>query len=119
MCFDIFRWQFAFFLKNRIFLIFIISVQESVEGAATAATLRSWNLTSRASSDVLRFGENWDRIRTLEQDLMSLKGQLSVAKSKEKSAMDAEAFILECLDATSQELASKISFFPFVLCLPF
>ena len=44
---------------------------------------------------------------------MSLKGQLSVAKSKEKSAIDAEAFILECLDVTSQNLASKISFSPF------
>ena len=109
------------FLKKAIFLIFIyvLSVQGSVESATASAALKSWALTSRTSSDVLRFGESRDRIRTLEQDVMSLKGQLSVAKLKEKSATDAEAFILECLDATNQELASKISSFSFVLCLPF
>ena len=114
-CVSIFRWQFAFSPEKTNFLIFIISVQESVEGAATAAALKSWSLSSKASSDVLRFGENRDRIRTLEQDVMFWKGQLAVARSKEKSAIDAEVFILECLDATNQELASKISFSFFYL----
>ena len=110
-----FRWQFEFLLKNTLSLIFTFSVQESVEGAAIAAALKSWSLSFKASSDVLRFGENRDRIKTLEQDVMFWKGQLAVARSKEKSAIDAEAFILECLDATNQELASKISFFSFFL----
>ena len=107
----------AFSLEKTIFLIFILSVQESVEGAATAAALKSWSLTSRASSDVLRFGEMRDRVRALEKDVVFLKGQLSVARSKEKSATDAEAFILECLDTTNLDLASKISFFSFMFCL--
>ena len=50
-----------------------------------------------------------DRVRALEKDVAFLKGQLSVARSKEKSATDAEAFILECLDTTNLDLASKIS----------
>ena len=112
-----FRWQFEFLLKNTLLLIFILSVQESVEGAAIAAALKSWSLSSKASSDILRFGENRDRIKTLEQDVMFWKGQLAVARSKEKSTIDAEAFILECLDATNLDLASKISLFSFVLCL--
>ena len=82
----------------------MLSIHESVESAATSAALKSWSLTSRASSDVLRFGESRDCIRALEQDVMALKGQLTVAKSKEKSATDAEAFILDCLNATNQEL---------------
>ena len=73
-----------------------------MESAATSAALKSWGLTSRASSDVLHFGESRDRIRTLEQDVMTLKGHLNVAKSKEKTATDAEAFILDCLNATNQ-----------------
>ena len=76
-------------------MILIHSVQESVEGAATTAALESWRLTSQTSSDVLRFGEMRDRVRTLEKDVTFLKGQLAVARSKEKSAIDAEAFILE------------------------
>ena len=72
------------FSEKAIFLIFIyvLSVQGSVESAATAAALKSWSLTSRASSDVLRFGESQDRIRTLEQDVMSLKGQLILRNRK-------------------------------------
>ena len=99
----------AFSLEKTIFLIFMPSVQESVEDAATATTLKSWSLTSRTSSDVLRFGEMRDRVRTLEKDVAFLKGQLSMARSKEKTATDTEAFILECLDTTNLDLASKIS----------
>ena len=110
-----FRWQFEFLLKNTLFLIFIFSVQESVEGAATAAALKSWSLTSRTSSDVLRFIEMQDRVKKLEKDVTFLRGQLSVARSKEKTATDAEAFILECLDTTNLDLASKISVCSFVL----
>ena len=107
------------FRRKAIILIFIyvLSAQGSVESAATSAALKSWSLTSRASSDVLRFGESRDRIRALEKDVMALKGQLTVAKSKEKSATDAESFILDCLNATNQELESKICFFSFLLCL--
>ena len=112
-----FQWQFEFSLKNALFLIFNFSVQESVEGAATTAALKSWSLTSRTSSDVLRFGEMRDRVKKLEKDVAFFRGQLSVARSKEKSATDAEAFILECLNTTNLNLASKISFFSFVLCL--
>ena len=99
----------AFSLEKTIFLMFMPSVQESVEGAATAATLKSWHLTSRTSSDVLRFHEMRDHVRTLEKDVVFLKGQLSVARLKEKTATDAEPFILECLDTTSLDLASKTS----------
>ena len=101
--------------------MFMPSVQESIEGAATVAALKSWSLTSRTSSDVLRFGEMRDRVRTLEKDVVFLKGQLSVARSKEKTATDTEAFILECLDTTSLDLASKISppFFSLSSACPF
>ena len=104
-----FRWQFEFLLKNALLLIPIFYVQEFVEGAATAAALKSWSLTSRTSSDILRFAEMRDRVKKLEQDVTSLRGQLSVAKSKEKTAVDAEAFILECLDATNLDLADRKS----------
>ena len=87
----------------------MFSVQESVEGVATADALKSWSLTSRTSSDVLRFGEMRDRVKKLEKDVTFLRGQLSVARSNEKSVTDAEAFILECLDTTSLDLESKIS----------
>ena len=96
-------------------MIFIFFVQESIEGAATAAALKSWSLTSRTSSDVLRFGEMRDRVKKLEKDVTFFRGQLSVARSKEKTATDAEAFILECLDTTNLDLASKIFVCSFVL----
>ena len=108
----------VFSVEKTIFLMLVPHVQESVEGAATAAALKSWNLASRTSSDVLRFGEMRDRVRTLEKDVVFSKGQLFVARSKEKTATDTEAFILECLDTTSLDLASKISPF-FELCLSF
>ena len=72
----------------------MLFVQESIESAATAAALKAWRLTSQASSDVLRFGESRDHIRALEQDVTTLKGHLNVAKSKEKSAIDAEVLSL-------------------------
>ena len=93
----------------------MFSVQESIEGVAAADALKSWSLTSRTSSDVLRFRDMRDRVKKLEQDVTFLRGQLSVARSKEKNAVDAEAFILECLDTTNLDLASKISFCSFVL----
>ena len=95
----------------------MLFVQESIESATTSAALKLWRLTSRASSDVLHFGESRDRIRTLEQDVMTLKGHINVAKSKEKSAMDVEAFILHCLNATNQQLESKTLFFSFFALL--
>ena len=91
----------------------MLFIQESIKSAATSAALKSWRLTSRASLDVLRFGESRDRIRTLEQDVMKLKGHINVAKAKEKTATDAKAFILDCLNATNQQLESKILFFFF------
>ena len=110
-----FRWQFWIFTENTLSLISIFAVQESVEGVAAANALKSWSLTSRTSSDILRFGEMRDRVKKLEQDVTFFRGQLSVARSKEKNAVDTEAFILECLDATNLDLASKISFYSFVL----
>ena len=109
----------VFSVEKTITMMFMPPVQGSVEGAATAAGSKSWNLTSRTSSDVLRFSEMRDRVKSLEKDVVFLKGQLSVARSKEKTATDAEAFILECLDTTSLDLAGKISPPPFffVLCL--
>ena len=94
----------------------MLSVQESIESAATSVALKLWSLTSRASSNVLRFSESRDRIRALEEDVMALKGQLTVVKLKEKSATDVEAFILDCLNATNQELASKIYSLSILLC---
>ena len=114
---SIFRWQCTFRQKNiPLNLHYVLFVQESIESAATSAALKAWRLTSRASSDVILFGESQDRIRALERDVTTLKGHLNVAKSKEKSAIDAEAFILDCLNATNQQMESKISFcFP-LLC---
>ena len=59
---------------------------------------------------MLHFGENRDRIRSLEQDLTVMKGRVDVAKAKEKSATDVEAFILDFLKTTNQQLKSKILF---------
>ena len=101
------------FVENTTSLILVLYIQGSIEGDATVAALNSWKLTSRSSADVLRFDESRDRIKKLEQDIKFWKGQLAVARSKEKIAVDAETFILECLDATNQELASKFYFFPF------
>ena len=42
---------------------------------------------------MLHFGENRDRIRSLEQDMAAMKGRVDVAKAKEKIATGAEAFI--------------------------
>ena len=94
--------------EKAITMILIPPVQGSVESAAAAAALKSWDFSSRASSDVLRFGEMRDHIKTLEKDAVFFRGQLAVARSKEKTAVDAEAFILECLDTTSRDLAGKI-----------
>ena len=55
-----------------------------------------------------------DRIKTLEKDDKFLRGQLAIARSKEKTAANAEAFILECLDTTSQNLAGNVFSFLFL-----
>ena len=55
-----------------------------------------------------------DRIKTLEKDEKVLRGQLAIARAKEKTATDAEAFILECLDTTSRDLAGNV--FPSCFC---
>ena len=80
----------------------MLPIQESIESAATSAALKSWRLTSQTSSDVLRFVESRDHIRSLEQDVATLKGRIDVAKAKEKSATDAETFILDCVKTTNQ-----------------
>ena len=79
----------------------------SVESSAASSALESWRLTSRASSDVLRFGENIERICSLEQQVKTLNGHVDVAKSKAKTAVDGETFILECMKNMSEQLDSK------------
>ena len=63
---------------------------------------------------MLHFGENRDRIRSLEQDVVTLKGHVDVARAKEKMASDAETFILDCLKTSNQQLEGKISILLFV-----
>ena len=87
---------------NPFDLYYVLFNQDSVEGAATSAALKSWKLSSRASSDVLHFGENRERIQSLEQDVVMLKGHVDVARAKEKMALDAETFILDCLKTSNQ-----------------
>ena len=89
-------------------------LQESVKSAATSSALKSWRLTSRASSDVLRFDENQERIRSLEQHVKKMKGHVDVARAKENLATNGEAFILESLKTMNQQQESKIvSAFPY------
>ena len=59
-----------------------------------------------------------DRIKTLEKDGLFLRGQLAIAQSKEKTTVNAEAFILECLDTTSRDLAGKVFPSCFLKLLP-
>ena len=48
-----------------------------------------------------------DRIRSLEQQLKSMKGHVDVAKSKTQLAMDGEKFLLEEMNIMSQHLECK------------
>ena len=103
MCFDL-PMAVYFVDQNAILLIFTMCFfdQESVEGATTSAALKTWKLSSRASSDVLHFGENRDRIRSLEQDVVTLKGHVDVARAKENSK------------SSNQQLEGKISILLFI-----
>ena len=70
-------------------------IQVSAEGAAASSALKQWKLTPSSTSEVLRHSANLERIRSLEQQVRVIKGHLDVAKAKEKSAADGEAFVLE------------------------
>ena len=60
-----------------------------------------------SSSDILRHSMNIERVRSLEQQVRALKGHLDVARSKERVATDAEAFVLESVRDVNKDLESE------------
>ena len=87
----------------------MLIIQVPAEGAAASSALKSWRLTSSASSDVLRFSANLECIRSLEQQVRAMKGHADVAKSKAKAAADGEAFILKSVRNLNKDLEGKNS----------
>jgi hypothetical protein len=94
-------------LNRTLVLIIVHLSQVPAEGASSSSIAHSLKLTQAGSSDVLRFGEMQDCIRSLEQQLKSLKGRVDVAASKTQLAMDGEKFLLEELDIMSRHLECK------------
>ena len=82
-------------------------IQVTAEGAAASLALKHWKFKPASSSDVLRYSTNLERIRSLEQQVRAMKGHLDVAKSKEKTAADGEAFVLETVRNMNKDLESK------------
>ena len=81
--------------------------QVTTEGAAASSALKQWKLRPSSSSEVLRYSANLERIRPLEQQVRAMKGHLDVAKAKEKTAADGEAFILKTVWNMNKDLESK------------
>ena len=48
-----------------------------------------------------------ERIRSLEQQVRVMKGHLDVARAKEKTAADGEAFVVETVRSMNKDLESK------------
>ena len=82
-------------------------IQVSTEGAAASSALKQWKLRPSSTSDVLGYNAYLERIRSLEQQVRAVKGHLDVAKAKEKSAADGEAFVLETVRNMNKDLESK------------
>ena len=82
-------------------------IQVSLEGAAASSALKQWILRPSSTSEVLRHSANLERIRSLEQQVRAVKGHLDVARSKEKTAADGEAFVLETVRNMNKDLESK------------
>ena len=56
-----------------------------------------------------------ERVRSLEQQVQVMKGHLDVARAKEKTAADGEAFVLETVRNMNKDLESKqLAFLYFV-----
>ena len=104
--------------RNLVLIVAHLS-QIPAEGTSSSSIARSLKLTQAGSSDVLRFGEMQDRIRSLEQQLKSMKGHVDVAKSKTQLAMDEEKFLLEEMDIMSQHLECKCLEFLILLRISF
>ena len=82
-------------------------IQASAEGAAASSALKQWKLRPSSASEVLRRSGNMERIRSLEQQVRVMKGHLDVAKAKEKTAADGEAFVVETVRSMNKDLESK------------
>ena len=82
-------------------------IQASAEGAAASSALKQWKLRPSSASEVLRHSGNMERIRSLEQQVRVMKGHLDVARAKEKTAADGEAFVLETVRNMNKDLESK------------
>ena len=85
----------------------LVFSQISTEGTSSSSVARSLRLTQAGSSDVLRFGEMQDRIKSLEQQLRIMRGHIDVAKSKTQLAVDGEKFLLEEMGILSHHLECK------------
>ena len=81
-------------------------IQVSTEGAAASSALKQWKLRPSSISEVLRHRGNLERIRSLEQQVRVMKGHLDVARAKEKTAADGEAFVLETVRNMNKDLES-------------
>ena len=82
-------------------------IQVSAEGAAASSALKQWKLRPSSASEVLRHSGNLERIRSLEQQVLAMKGHLDVARAKEKTAADGEAFVIETVKDVVKDLESK------------
>ena len=82
-------------------------IQVSAEGAAASSALKQWKLRPSSTSDVLCYSTNLERIRSLEQQVRAVKGHLDVARAKEKTAADGEAFVIETVRSMNKDLKSK------------
>ena len=82
-------------------------IQVSAEGATASSALKPWKLRPSSTSEVLPHSANLERIRSLEQQVRVVKGHLDVARSKEKTAADGEAFVLETVQNMNKDLESK------------
>ena len=81
--------------------------QASTEGPSSSLIARSIRLTKKGSSDVLRFAEMRDRIKSLEGQLRAAKGHISVAKLKVDLAITAEKFLIEEMKVLGNHLECK------------
>ena len=79
-------------------------IQVTAEGAAASSAWKHWKLRPSSSSDVLRYSANLECILSLEQQVRAMKGHLDVAKSKEKTAADGEAFVLKTVRNMNKDL---------------